>query len=1628
MHKPLSIAPAIMALLFWATVPVQGQSALDGFDPNANGTVRVVVVQPDGKILIGGDFTTVLGVARNRIARLNPDGTLDTAFDPNANSAVLAIAVQADGKILVSGVFTSIGGQTRNRIARLDAATGLADSFNPNANVDVYAIAAQADGKILAGGPFTSVGGQTRNFIARLDPTTGLADSFNPNANLPVNSIAVQADGKILAGGIFTTIGGQSRNRIARLDATSGLADSFNPDATDPVNSIVVQTDGKVLAGGVFNTIGGQTRGRIARLDGSTGLADSFNPNASDTVNSIVVQADGKILAGGVFTSIGGQTRNRIVRLDATTGLADSFNPNASSSVFSIAVQADGKILAGGGFMTIGGQTRNNIARLETDGRLDQTLDLGASGFSVLATAMQTDGKILIGGQFSSVLGVPRNNIARLNTDGTLDTAFNPNANSLVYSIAVQADGKILAGGDFTTIGGQTRNNIARLDATTGAADSFNPNANTVVYAIAVQADGKILAGGGFTTIGGQTRNRIARLDATTGAADSFNPDADSFIISIAVQVDGKVLAGGSFTSIGGQPRNFIARLDATTGLAESFNPNANNWVYVIAVQADAKILAGGAFTSIGGQPRNFIARLDATTGLAESFNPNANANFVFSIAVQADGKILAGGGFTSMGGQPRNRIVRLDATTGLADSFNPNANANFVFSIAVQADGKVLAGGDFTSIGGQPRNFFARLSNDTAALQDLAVTQTTITWTRGGASAQFARVTFESSTDNVNYALLGSGTAAGSNWTLTGLNLPTGQNIYVRARGYYRSGYGNGSANIIESVRNAFIAGPAPTPTPTPIATPANVCGRLSTRARVNTGQQVLISAFAVTGSGTKKVLLRALGPSLAGVAGRLADPTLELRDENGALVSSNNNWRDTQQAQIEATGQAPSNDLESALVTTIPTGNYVAIVQGLSGTTGVGKVDIIDVDPSDSSQLRRISSRAFAGTEGNRIVGEFTINGPQAQSLIIRGLGPSLSATGVSGVLPNPTLELRDGNGALLIANNDWQDDPSQAAAITAAGLAPSNNLESALIATLPPGSYTAHLAGLNCTTGMAAVEVYSGGLFSNAVEIPVSSGPLQGCGPTLPVITSPLNATGVVDRQFIYQFTATGATLLGVSNLPAGLTFNTTLAAITGAPTSAGMFQVGLSASNGAGTTNATLTIDVQPPPASGPVIISGNAATGRPGLLFRFQVTTSGGTSAARVSASGLPAGLSIDPASGLISGTPTAEGSFAVTLTVTDGAFTTSSILQITLTTDLAVPVIVSPSSASLVPGQFFSYTINAPSTADPSSDPTTFTLIGTLPAGLTFNAVTGTISGTYTGPLGPDLAGGAILGSIQLFATNSHGTSTFQLLFRAPPSGVVNIATRLLMGTGDNVLIGGFIITGNAPKVVLIRAIGPTLTNFGVPNALEDPTLKLQDSASHVVVNDNWRDTQEQFIIDTGLPPVDNRESAIVIALDRGSYTAIVEGKNGATGIALVEVYDLGTASLDTSGNVRLGDISTRGLVGTGDNRIIGGFIVQRAATRVVVRALGPSLLAFGISDALLDPTLELRNASGDVLMSNDEWEQGQPVEIQEAGLAPTHPHESALITTLPPGQYTAVVGGQGNTTGVGLVEVYALE
>jgi hypothetical protein len=251
------------------------------------------------------------------------------------------------------------------------------------------------------------------------------------------------------------------------------------------------------------------------------------------------------------------------------------------------------------------------------------------------------------------------------------------------------------------------------------------------------------------------------------------------------------------------------------------------------------------------------------------------------------------------------------------------------------------------------------------------------------------------------------------------------------------------------------------------------------------------------------------------------------------------------------------------------------------------------------------------------------------------------------------------------------------------------------------------------------------------------------------------------------------------------------------------------------------------------------------------------------------------------------------------------------------------------------------------------------------------------------------------------------------------PTTLGNISTRLRVQTGDNVLIGGVIITGTEPKKVILRAIGPSLPLAGV---LPDPTLELRDGAGALIAsNDNWMDaSNKQEIIDTTIAPGNDLESAILMALEPGLYTAIMRGANDTTGIGLVEAYDL-----DSEADSQLANISTRGLVETGDNVMIGGFILLGpSAEEVLVRAIGPSLPLVG---KLADPTLELFDGNGVLLASNDDWRDTQEADITATGLAPSNDAESAILETLAPSLYTAIVRGGNGTTGVALVEVYNL-
>ncbi len=907
---------------------VETAGTLDAsFDPGvgANGSVNAVVQQADGKVIIGGVFTAVDGVSRNKIARLNSDGSLDVSFDPGmgASDYVSAIAIQSDGRVLIGGNFLTVNGVVRNKLARLNGDGSLDASFN-SGTWDMYhsvsAVVVQPDGKILISGRFSTINGVTRYSIARLNSNGDVDATFNRGSGVStvysISTMALQPDGKVLIGGDFAVIDDLSRKNIARLNSNGTLDSSFGSSvgAYNQVYAIALQSDGKVLIGGYFTSVNNVARNKLARLN-SNGMVDvSFDPGTGDAavnVYAMALQPDGKVLVGGDFTSMNGAARSKLARLNVNGTVDTSFNPGTGvdNTVKTVVLQSDGKVLFGGVFSSVNGAVRNYVARihtgdadadsiqdgadrfplnfaesLDTDndsvgnnadtdddndtlldgsdncplnsnldqrnsdgdaqgdvcdtdddndgvadasdgfplntaastdadadafptnwnvscnascqvtsglmldncpvnanvdqqdadgdaagnacdtdddndgvldvsdncplnsnanqldsdndtegdvcdaspfvavpGTLDASFDTGVgANNTVFEVALQPNGKLIVAGNFSTVNSVSRNKIAQLNNNGSLDAGFDPGTgvnSGVCYTAATQPDGQVLIGGYFSSVNGVSRNGLARLNGNGSLDTSFNSgtltsNTQPQVQAIAIQPDGKVIIGGGFDSVNGIQRLGMARLNKNGRLDASFN--SNSSALTIQLQPDGKVIIGGGFTGQFYGPPNRIDRLNNDGSRGADFNySGANDVVYAAALQVDGKIVIGGSFTTVNGVTRNRIARINSDGSLDTSFNPGTGAdNRVYAMALQADGKIIIGGTFTAVNGVTRNRIARINSDGSLDTSFDPGTGANnTVESVALQGDGKVVFGGDFTTVNGVVRNRIARLN-----------------------------------------------------------------------------------------------------------------------------------------------------------------------------------------------------------------------------------------------------------------------------------------------------------------------------------------------------------------------------------------------------------------------------------------------------------------------------------------------------------------------------------------------------------------------------------------------------------------------------------------------------------------------------------------------------------------------------------------------------------------------------------------------------------------------------------------------------------------------------------------------------------------------------------------------------
>jgi uncharacterized delta-60 repeat protein len=839
------------------------------FNPGAgaNATVRSVAQSPRGglvefldRVVIGGDFTTVDNFVFNHVARLLPDGSLDSSFNPGAGADdnVLAVAVQPDGRVLVGGEFTTMNNTNRLRLARLNGDGKLDLSFDPGidgVNAAVRAIVIQSDGRVLIGGEFSQVSGVARSFVARLETNGVLDTNFAANVNGNIHAMALQPDGKILIGGAFSLVSGASRLSLARLNVNGTLDTSFEVGTgfNGPVHAVAVLADGRVLAGGSFSNYNAVNIKNLVRL-GATGVLDnSFKSGTGPdgAVLSIAPAAAGRVVIGGEFLNYNAVPRAGFARLTPNGGVDRGFDigTGANAPVRAVVAQENTAIIIGGDFTVVNGLPRNRVARIHGDEFLDLVgVEYSLSEFSVSEAGGSTiritvqrtggtnrafnveyytaDGTATAPDDYLSAAGVLSFGAGELTKTFDVEVfddllvegnetvrLFLTNASALVelgdlsrstllildsarsvyfaasqYSVDeagtnaaitliragslegdvtitlstsnltaaagydyagftnlitftngeslktvllpfISDDGEpeytetlLLRLGEPGTVGASVPSSavLSILDNDPGPGfpdERFNPGAGAsrFVRALALQTDKRLLVGGAFTNFANSNLNFLARLD-TNGLVDpTFTPGTgpNALVSGIGLSTDGHIAIGGAFSNFNGQAFNRVVRL-TTNGLADPFftQPLAfDSAINGLVSQADGKILVGGAFKV----PASGVARIRINGTLDLQFDPSTGADGpVNAVALQPDGKVLIGGGFTNVAGFPRPRLARL-GTNGILDVTLPAVtitNGN-IFALAAAPGGKILIGGSFRYVNGQPRSGVARLNGD---------------------------------------------------------------------------------------------------------------------------------------------------------------------------------------------------------------------------------------------------------------------------------------------------------------------------------------------------------------------------------------------------------------------------------------------------------------------------------------------------------------------------------------------------------------------------------------------------------------------------------------------------------------------------------------------------------------------------------------------------------------------------------------------------------------------------------------------------------------------------------------------------------------------------------------------------
>ncbi|KAF2335762.1 delta-60 repeat domain-containing protein [Flavobacterium daemonense] len=706
----------------------------DGFD-NA---VRTLSLQKDQNLIVGGDYLNLNGISSPYLTRLKPDGSVDENFHVGSgfNGKVYASFILPDGKILVGGSFTSYNGTAVGRFVRLNSDGSLDVSLNTSIGATIgiiYDIAVQSDGKIIVCGSFTKYNNVTANHIARILPNGTLDAAFlSTGSSATITKVKVLADGKILLAGNFTAFNGASSNRIIRLNVDGSTDISFNIGSgfDDNVSTMETQPDELIVLGGKFTSYNGTTANRIIRIRQDGSIDASFLSGSgfdSGTVQTIKINAVGDMMVGGSFTGIyNGADVNRVCLLTKSGILIEEENSRsgpASASVLALEIDNDGAWYIGGSFSVFDGLNQGRLAKINIDGEYDTGYLAAGIGFdnSVYKILPLENGESMVVGNFKKFNGSPTNRIAKLLEDGSTDPDFNSGnegANNLIKTAVLQPDGKIILGGNFTKYNETIVNRIVRILPNGEVDPSFivTSGCNSQVYAMAIQPDGKIIVAGGFTKYNDVNAGRIIRLLPNGSKDASFNVGigANAIIEAIVIQPDGKILVGGRFMSFNNSNYAGLVRLN-TDGIIDptfTIGDGFDKYVYALGLQSDQKIIVGGSFLSFNKVVQKRFLRLNPNGSLDTSFESGSgfSKGDVRSILVQPDDRILVGGTFS---GNYKNtvslRLLRLLKTGNVDTSFNAQLN-NKVYSMCFTSDFKLLIGGDFNSVSGISKHRIARL------------------------------------------------------------------------------------------------------------------------------------------------------------------------------------------------------------------------------------------------------------------------------------------------------------------------------------------------------------------------------------------------------------------------------------------------------------------------------------------------------------------------------------------------------------------------------------------------------------------------------------------------------------------------------------------------------------------------------------------------------------------------------------------------------------------------------------------------------------------------------------------------------------------------------------------------------